>query len=245
MKRNWIDCGAKEIVFNIKKKGNYLETKLEQTITIENLSNEKNIIVSKTNKKQYYAVNPTHCFIEPNGKIQITLLFHSSHNNLINQNDLTGHKFKFEAYKIPSDLLNENNNNPKEIYEKIKQQMLSGDKIINKSHIKIPVKINVDDSIIGESLLSSINISQVVDPLEEKELKDKKNELEKLNLYYNDLEHKKKEINDNYNFVQESIPSNNKNEILNNSKRDHHIIPLSVVIIMCLFSFILGYILTK
>ena len=53
MKSNWINCGGvKEIVFNIKKRGSYLENKIEEKITIENLSNDKIIIVSKTNKKQ-------------------------------------------------------------------------------------------------------------------------------------------------------------------------------------------------
>lgn len=247
MKSDWINCGGvKEIVFNIKKRRSYIENKIEEKITIENLSNDKIIVVSKTNKKQYYAVNPSHCFIEPKSKIQITLLFHSSYDNIINQDNLTGHKFKFEAYKIPSEMLNEINNNPKEIYEKIKQQMVSSDIIIKKNHIKIPVKINVDDSLIGESVQSSsINISQVNNSVEEKELKDRKNELEKLNFIYNDLECKEKEINNNYNFVQQSIPLKNNNEILNSSKGNHRIIPLPVVIIMCLFSCILGYILTK
>ena len=71
--------------------------KSENEIKVTNLTDDYLAFRTKTTKKFYYSIKPTHCIIPPKQEINISIVFSAKQGEKVN---LHGHKFKFEGFII-------------------------------------------------------------------------------------------------------------------------------------------------
>lgn len=149
---------------------------------VTNLSNHYLAFRIKTTKKQEYAVNPTHCIIFPQSKVDINF----SYSKKYPITDISTHKFLFDGFVI--------NNAEKDIDPKVLfTKMIEAKNQFMGNEIKMGVvydgidqsNVNINQS--QTSIFNSINIIDDIAKQEKppvKEEKDSNEELENLKVEY-------------------------------------------------------------
>ena len=150
---------------NPTNNNNSIKYKSECILKVSNISQNYIVFRTKTTKKKFYVVQPSHCIIKPNSTISISIEFISKEKNFPSN---SGHKFKFEAIQIfNNNLLNLE---PKQIFEEIfnennLQQIYS--KKLDVEFINEETYLNDNNNIINnnkinnDSFNSSVNESSI------------------------------------------------------------------------------------
>ena len=237
MKTELITIDDNTIKFEVVKEGE--KVKIENKIKVNNISHEKIVLGIKINHREFYIVNPSHCFIEPHEIKEISIYFKHSNVSELNENDVSNHKFKFEAYTL-NDI---KETDPKTFFESIKTLITPKTK---KYHIKIPVVVTLKESAANSNINNDINVaSSIVSirssySIQSKQLSSLRSELSSLQVTNNDLSFKLSSLKrqSNHTLSTAKLPSSYM------SNDDSRIVPFNILILLCFVSFIGGIILT-
>ena len=129
---------------------------LSQTeVTATNLTSEYIAFRVKTNKKEYYAVDPTYTILTPNGKHTFQITYYNKPEKKIDSKE---HKFRFEGFIIPE----EKKNDPvKDIF----QDYIKKEIKVSGNSIKLISKFTLEENIGEENL----NFENKIEPKKEDE----------------------------------------------------------------------------
>ena len=210
--------------------------------------------------EEFFAAKPRSIILSSYNDIKVDIKFYYNKHKINGDNNIKAsiqsNKMKIEAFVIPDEYINEHGD-VSEILKQLKEKKIQ----IKKNSIKLHTRIifKHDDNDNNNNHYNSMNNKHDVNmalkmsmataksemtPEEEKELKDLDNEISKLKVIYNDLICKYNEMTKKYlNKSPKTSPSaltSDTSSFLTNPTLSSRIIPINILIILSLISFLIG-----